>query len=136
MSPPPPAPISVTTSCASLQLSTDTANSNHGNFPPMRYGGVVGNGDPAMLLQYSATYGNPYLRPNSAQWLVMQSVQKLQPASHHNDGLVEPPPYSVSVHQRGKRKNVAVGADGQTVSAIGPNYHIGVAKRQTLATHV
>lgn len=82
------------------------------------------NGDPATLLQYSATYGNPYLRPNSAQWPPAQKLDAY--------GRPEPPPYSAV---KSKRKNVAGSGLAQQVP-VGPNYHIGVAKRQTLATHV
>lgn len=83
-------------------------------------------GDPATLLQYSATYGNPYLRSNSAQW-----QQQQQPPVQKYDvyGRPEPPPYSAV---KNKRKTVA----GAGTAPAGPNYHIGVAKRQTLATHV
>uniref|UniRef100_A0A2H8TWA9 Irregular chiasm C-roughest protein n=1 Tax=Melanaphis sacchari TaxID=742174 RepID=A0A2H8TWA9_9HEMI len=87
-------------------------------------------GDPATLLQYSATYGNPYLRPSSAQW----PAQPPRPVQQKYDayGRPEPPPYSAV--GKGKRKT-AVPPSAAAVP-IGPNYHIGVAKRQTLATHV
>jgi len=78
--------------------------------PAMRTAGTQDDrgDDPATHLQYSAAYGNPYLRPNPAQWLV-----------------------------KTKRKPVVNGtAASATAGPIGPNYHIGVAKRQTLATHV
>ncbi|XP_029346962.1 irregular chiasm C-roughest protein [Acyrthosiphon pisum] len=89
-------------------------------------------GDPATLLQYSATYGNPYLRPASAQWPA-QPPRPLQKYDAY--GRPEPPPYS-SVG-KGKRKTAAAGHGPSAATVpVGPNYHIGVAKRQTLATHV
>lgn len=97
-----------------------------------------GVSDPATLLQYSATYGNPYLRSNTSQWPGTVAVGgggahvKLDAY-----GRPEPPPYSAAGNSNGraKRKNVVVG-NGGTTTAVGPNYHIGMAKRQTLATHV
>jgi len=47
-------------------------------------------------------------------------------------GRPEPPPYSAV--GKGKRKTTA--APSAATVPVGPNYHIGVAKRQTLATHV
>lgn len=85
-------------------------------------------GDPATLLQYSAKYGNPYLRPTSAQWPAQPPRQK-----YDAYGRPEPPPYSAV--GKGKRKTAAAGPSAAAVPA-GPNYHIGMAKRQTLATHV
>lgn len=89
-------------------------------------------GDPATLLQYSATYGNPYLRPASAQW----PAQPQRPLQKYDAyGRPEPPPYSAV--GKGKRKTAAAGhGPSATAVPVGPNYHIGVAKRQTLATHV
>lgn len=101
---------------------------------------AAGAGDPATLLQYSAAYGNPHLRPNSAQWL----------PSQHLYARLEPPPYSVvrgggvgatgggggggNVVVVGKRKQQQ--QQNAAVDGAANNRHIGVAKRQTLATHV
>lgn len=110
---------------------------------------VSGGGDPVTLLQYSAAYGNPHLRPNPAQWL----------PSQHLYARPEPPPYNSvrngsggttensgggvvivgkrkQQHQQQQKQHTAVNGNATAVPA-GPNYHIGLAKRQTtLATHV
>ncbi|XP_050530671.1 irregular chiasm C-roughest protein [Daktulosphaira vitifoliae] len=94
----------------------------------MNGGRPKSGGDPAALLQYSATYGNPHLKPNGAQWL----------PSQHLYARLEPPPYSVMLRTGGhQQKQSNVGRSTSVVlSGNSSNYHIGVAKRQTLATHV
>ncbi|VVC36584.1 Hypothetical protein CINCED_3A013482 [Cinara cedri] len=83
-------------------------------------------GDPATTLQYSAAYRNPYLRQSSsAQWLGHNQRQPY-------DGRPDPPPYGAIRTARNSTGAAATAA----VPTAGPNYHIGMAKRQTLATHV
>lgn len=89
-----------------------------------------GAGDPATALQYSAAYRNPYLRqPSSAQWLAAGHINR-----RPYDGRPEPPPYGAI---RTARNGSGGGhSPGTAAAAAGPNYHMGMAKRQTLATHV
>ncbi|XP_050438792.1 irregular chiasm C-roughest protein-like isoform X2 [Adelges cooleyi] len=111
---------------------------------PVTGGPSMSAGSPATILQYSATYGNPYLKSNAAQWT---------PANNLYDRL-EPPPYNVMrsggqfqqklLQQQLQQKSMQTqiqkqGPAGRSTSVVlsnGNNYHMGTAKRQTLATHV
>lgn len=121
-----PRPHKMTTS-ASMDASTDRAR--------------TGLSDPATLLQYSATYGNPYLRSNTSQWPTTVAAggggARVKLDAY---GRPEPPPYKKTASANGRlanrAKNVIVTNDGSATAAVGSNYHVGMAKRQTLATHV
>lgn len=90
--------------------------------------------NPVALLQYSAAYGNPYLQQRAgAAGTQPWPVPKLDAY-----GRPEPPPYSAVGRARRKTPAAATGHhnNNNNNAAVGANYHIGVAKRQTLATHV
>lgn len=92
--------------------------------------------NPVALLQYSAAYGNPYLQQRAG----VAGTQPWPAPKLDAYGRPEPPPYSAV--GRARRKTPATGTghhnnnNNNNAAAVGANYHIGVAKRQTLATHV
>lgn len=96
--------------------------------------------NPVALLQYSAAYGNPYLQQRAGA----AGTQPWPAPKLDAYGRPEPPPYSAVGRAKRKTPATATGhhnnnnnnINNAAATAVGANYHIGVAKRQTLATHV
>lgn len=91
---------------------------------------------PVALLQYSAAYGNPYLQQRTGA----AGTQPWPAPAPKLDayGRPEPPPYSAVGRAKRKAPATAAGhhSNSNNNAAATANYHIGMAKRQTLATHV